>query len=799
MSRKQRRAAGSPGPHGAPAPARNGSGSWGVDRLLEGALRLHGAGRLAEAENAYRTILASDPEHVQSLHHLGVVAAQVGRHDVAIDLIGKSLALNDRSHEAHHNIGLAHHLQGNQDAALAHFLRAIKLKPSYVDAHVSLANLHKKQGEADKAVAHYRRALGLQADHAEANYNFGVMLEAQGKWDEAATRYRRALTVKPGHAQAHANLGNVLLKRNEPADAILCYRRSLELKPDDSLALRNLATALHARGEIGPAMDAVAHALLIDETDEAKELFVRCASRFPPTANFGRLRSVTIRAFSDCWGNPAMLAALSISLIKQTSGTSECIARAKSAWPNRLTAADLFGPSGLAGICGDDLLRTLLESTQIPDVGMERFLTAARSVMLDLAASASLSTGVAEPVLGFQCSLARQCFINEYVFDLADDEADRAQRLRQALIAALASGDPVPPTWVAAVASYFPLHSLPAPQALLDRSWPEAVSALLDLQVREPMEERDIAPTIPRLTEIDDDVSLLVQRQYEQNPYPRWIKLAPAPQPVTPDVWLRRRFGTVSLPELAGRSSFEMLIAGCGTGRHSIESVRQLAQTRALAVDLSSTSLCYAKRRTRALGISNIEYAQADILKLGSIGRTFDIIESVGVLHHLADPMAGWRVLLSLLRPGGLMFLGFYSELARREVVAARAFIAERGYGRDAADIRRCRQDLLASGDGAFRSLLTFTDFYSVSDCRDLLFHVQEQRLTLPQINAFLAQNNLKLIGFQVDAEVRKKFQLRFPGDAAVTDLEAWHVFETENPDTFAGMYQFWIQKSGEA
>jgi hypothetical protein len=145
------------------------------------------------------------------------------------------------------------------------------------------------------------------------------------------------------------------------------------------------------------------------------------------------------------------------------------------------------------------------------------------------------------------------------------------------------------------------------------------------------------------------------------------------------------------------------------------------------------------------------------------------------------------------------MFLGFYSELARRDVVAARAFIAERGYGRDAADIRRCRQDLLASGDGAFRSLLTFTDFYSVSDCRDLLFHVQEQRLTLPQINAFLAENNLKLIGFQVDAEVRKKFQLRFPGDAAVTDLEAWHVFETENPDTFAGMYQFWIQKSGEA
>src|SRR5262249_7770247 len=246
----------------------------------------------------------------------------------------------------------------------------------------------------------------------------------------------------------------------------------------------------------------------------------------------------------------------------------------------------------------------------------------------------------------------------------------------------------------------------------------------------------------------------------------------------------------------AGQESFEMLIAGCGTGRHSIEAARQMAQTKSLAVDLSLASLCYAKRRTRALGITNIDYAQADILQLASIGRTFDIIQSAGVLHHLADPTAGWRVLLSLLRPGGLMFLGFYSELARRHVVAARAFIAERGYRQDAHDIRRCRQELLASGDERFRSFTQFSDFFSMSDCRDLLFHVQEHRLTLPLIDAFLREHDLRFLGFQVDSDVRKAFGSRFPDDDAVTDLEAWHVFETENPDTFAGMYQFWIQKS---
>jgi 2-polyprenyl-3-methyl-5-hydroxy-6-metoxy-1,4-benzoquinol methylase len=62
--------------------------------------------------------------------------------------------------------------------------------------------------------------------------------------------------------------------------------------------------------------------------------------------------------------------------------------------------------------------------------------------------------------------------------------------------------------------------------------------------------------------------------------------------------------------------------------------------------------------RRIAVGRSNIEYGQADILKLGSLGRSFDLIESSGVLHHLADPLAGWRVLLSLLRPGGFMMIG---------------------------------------------------------------------------------------------------------------------------------------------
>src|SRR5215203_4748463 len=163
--------------------------------------------------------------------------------------------------------------------------------------------------------------------------------------------------------------------------------------------------------------------------------------------------------------------------------------------------------------------------------------------------------------------------------------------------------------------------------------------------------------------------------------YPRCVTAAPVGQPVTLGWYLRNQFPHAPIREFGAREGLDVLIAGCGTGQHAIEAGQRFAGAQVLAVDLSLTSLSYAIRKTRALGLKNIEYGQADILKLGAIGRSFDLIESSGVLHHLADPAQGWGVLLSLLRPGGFMHIWLYSALARADIRAARAFIAQRGYG----------------------------------------------------------------------------------------------------------------------
>ena len=263
-----------------------------------------------------------------------------------------------------------------------------------------------------------------------------------------------------------------------------------------------------------------------------------------------------------------------------------------------------------------------------------------------------------------------------------------------------------------------------------------------------------------------------MRSQYEQNPYPRWVKLPKHEQALHFNAELRRSLPFGPFTPMPDDSAPEALIAGCGTGSHSVFTAQRFRGIRVLAIDLSLSSISYAKRKTQELGITNIEYAQADILKLSDIERTFDIIESVGVLHHLADPFAGWRTLLSLLRPGGFMFLGFYSELARRHVVKAREIIAERGYSSTPDDIRRFRQDLAVGNLGVeLQRLSQFSDFFSTSECRDLLFHVQEHRLTLGQIESFLADFGLQFIGFELDRSVLHQYRVRFTDDPSGTQF----------------------------
>ena len=538
-------------------------------------------------------------------------------------------------------------------------------------------------------------------------------------------------------------------------DATRIYKRVLLLDPDHAEACNNLGRVLQAQGK----------------TKEASGYYARALSLMPQLLE-----------------QYAGICATLVALLPQLG---EAIRRQAAAWPKQLSKDELLGEAGLAAIATDPLLLYLLQSTPVRDVAFERLLTSLRSSLLT---DATAGKTISETAFGFVCALAGQCFINEYVFATTPEEDAQVDRLKRALEDALKAGNEVDPAQLAVLATYCPLHALASAQALLQHHWTPVIDNLLTQQLREPAQELSLRDSIPHLTTIDDEVSRRVRQQYEENPYPRWVHAAGQVTEIPIEQYLREQFPASVVVSPGKPDRLDMLVAGCGTGQVAIASVQKYSGAQALAIDLSLSSLSYAKRKTPAELDARIEYAQADILKLASIGRSFDVIDACGVLHHMADPLEGWRVLLTLLRPGGLMHLAFYSEAGRNDVVAARSFIAERGYGSTPADIRRFRQEILRT---PLASVTRFTDFFSTSECRDLLFHVQESRLSLPAIKTFVMQNGLRLLGFEFGAAIAGRYRALFAERGwSMTDFDRWHAIETSHPDTFSGMYQFWVQKA---
>ncbi|HWX85448.1 MAG TPA: methyltransferase domain-containing protein [Xanthobacteraceae bacterium] len=600
----------------------------------------------------------------------------------------------------------------------------------------------------------------------------------------ATARGKAAVSGAP--AEIAGLLANASRAHHEgrSAQAETFCKQILSRAPTHTAALNMLGLVHQAAGRHRLAIRMFAKAIAVDDLDAACHFNIAASHQF-------------MGQRADATEHYRQAIALGLSgqnaeeFLTQSPVITECVRLALEDSRSLVKKETLFSVRDIAAVANDIFLRCALQLTIIRGAPLELFLTQIRAALLRLSHGAYLASAkVDDEVIEMFCAVAQQCFITEYVFAQSEREMQQAGDLRKALLQKLSAGNDISPLLLAAVGAYFPLHSLAGAKLLLDGQWPQCAIDLMRQQIREPLHEAEERSAIAALTAVDDATSKQVMEQYEENPYPRWT--------VNPHAVLAGEMKRHAVAaEDASRPRQEILIAGCGTGRHAFDVALETPDARILAIDISRASLAYAQRKTHEEGLANIEYAQADILKLAAIGRSFDRIESVGVLHHLADPKAGWRILLSLLKPHGVMRIGLYSEIARRSVVEARRIIAERGYLATADHIRELRQLLIHNRDEPrWQKLITTVDFHNMSGCRDMLFNVMEHRFTIPDIEAFLNEQNLSFLGFDLDAKIIEKFQQQFPGAAAPTNLDYWNTFETANPQTFRHMYVFSVCKN---
>ena len=171
-------------------------------------------------------------------------------------------------------------------------------------------------------------------------------------------------------------------------------------------------------------------------------------------------------------------------------------------------------------------------------------------------------------------------------------------------------------------------------------------------------------------------------------------------------------------------------------------------------------------------------------------------MESAGVLHHMDDPVAGWRILSDCLKPSGLMRIAqpnfqkitlksmrWFSELARQHIVEMRQEISKAGIGSSDAAMKLYRKTVMSSDQNHYKQIFNLQGLLedSLSELKDLLFHVQEHRFTLPQIQDCLSELGLKFCGFE-SPKVVSHFKQTNSGADDPYNLDRWHSYEEANP-----------------
>ena len=575
-----------------------------------------------------------------------------------------------------------------------------------------------------------------------------------------------------------------------------CFSRAVRDECSNARHRFHLAVVLEGLGELAAAARELTQALRLDPNREEAARRLAALFRRPDfgATDHDELNVVGLRhGLNHVRVDQKAIANVAVRVL--VTGRSLKNAFATGQAQDWLEAARRLCLERTSPILKDELLLEVLRTSTLSSPELESLLTAIRRVLL----LEMVPTRFCDHALvSFAVAMLQQCWINQFVWAVSEEES-RWLAHEEAALARPTKEDLKAGHCILRHCLYAPLR-----RVLGDDAVPEACSRLEPRALREVVvhrlamerNERERAARMPLLGNIDGATSRRVAQFYEESPYPRWSTVI-----ISRDhrATLARFLGEERAAFL--ERPFEVLIAGCGTGQQVVQSALHYGpNARILALDLSAASLGYAARMAESFGIKNVEFARADLETLATAearfaGR-FQLIEAVGVLHHMAEPFAGWRALLRCLAPHGLMRIGLYSAIARRNLTALRSERAYPGPGCDDRALRAFRQSLIMRQDEQARDARKYVDFWDARSFRDMVLHVCEHRLALAEIARFLEDERLAFRGFQLPKESQAMFWQRFALETWPGSLANWARFEEERPQLFENMYLFWCEKT---
>lgn len=610
----------------------------------------------------------------------------------------------------------------------------------------------------------------------------------QGQYDDARATLQSSLAQEKTPV-AFRYLGVICRFQKQLPAALQWFEEALKLDPEDPATLSQVAETYFDGGDLTQATAFYAFAITRDpENLRYMERFVAMSQR----VTFVNHSEVVEKAIIACLEHPELnaypLQALWFNTFLLSPAYQPLYSPAAERAPSLLgklfksdaPAAAVFPPEANLKPLITPFFLLGLQQLTVFSLDFENFLKRLRRTLLETGEKEAngLTTPEATLLAG---ALSHYCYNNEYIFHPTAEEVALVAALRQRLSAGSLDAAALP---VAIYACYERLASLPNARQLGEALGNhQLIDDVIKTQVSDPLELQEIRKSIPAITEIDNEISVRVREQYEESPYPMWTRLPKGLHIERP------------AQRLQGRPA-NILVAGCGTGHESLQYAVLFPQAEVLAIDLSLSSMAYAVRKAREFGINNISFRQADILKLGSLGRQFDCVVSGGVLHHMQDMFRGWEVLTGLIAPNGVMKIGLYSKIARRHLMAAHQIIRKNYPSLDLMGMREFRSNSEKTlGKDLTASLSRFEDYHHLSMYRDMMFHVQERNLDLTEIQGMLDRLGLEFLEFSLPKEVKARFAAAFPADPDGKSLANWHEFEKNNPDTFSACYIFWCQK----